>query len=254
MKITIITPSFNQAQYIEQTIKSVISQVNVNVEYIIVDNMSDDGTEHILEKYSSYAEIIIEKDNGPASAINKGIKKSSGEIIGWLNSDDYLEKDSLEKVCNHFLNNPDSKWVVGDLSFVSESGKMISLKSGQLTKEDILRNPDLIRQPATFFKRDVFEEIGLLDEGIHLVFDMDLIFRISKIYKPKYINSKLANYRFYDNTLTNRNIRKQILEIKYVYKKNKYSIPISYYFQSYIKLIQSSLLYRKIRKYIKNTG
>ena len=99
LKITVITPSYNQASFIEQTIRSVISQEYSNLEYIIFDAESNDGTQNIIEKYSDFISYYrSEKDSGPAEALNKGFNISSGDIICWLNSDDYFEKNTLKTV------------------------------------------------------------------------------------------------------------------------------------------------------------
>ena len=126
MKISIITPSYNQEIFIGETILSVLNQDgNYDLEHIIIDGKSTDGTDSVLKKYKDKIRIICEKDNGQAEAINKGFSLASGEIIGWLNSDDIYHKDTIRRVIGFFEEHPDKQWAYGKCNIVDAHGMEI---------------------------------------------------------------------------------------------------------------------------------
>lgn len=122
-KISVVTPSFNQAQYIEKTIQSVIQQDYPNFEHIVIDGGSTDGTIEILKKYA-HLKWISEKDRGQSDALNKGLKSADGEIIAWIDSDDWYEQDTFSAVARFFLGNQDKNVVMGDCNLVDEHGNI----------------------------------------------------------------------------------------------------------------------------------
>jgi len=144
LKVSIVTPSFNQGKYIEETIKSVVNQTYKNIEHIIIDNESDDGTIEILKKYR-HLKWLSEKDKGQTNAINKGIKMSSGEIIAWLNSDDLYYEDAAEIVVEFFQANQDIDMVYGNCMLIDEKGTEIELvKPGPLDFHKLLYSMNYI--------------------------------------------------------------------------------------------------------------
>ncbi len=202
-KISIVTVSYNQAEFIEDNIKSVIEQKYPNVEHIIIDAGSTDGTLEILKKYDKYLTWTSEPDKGQSDGLNKGFKRATGEIIGWINSDDKLAPGSLHKVANFFKKNPDEIAVVGDQAIIDENGKILRIiKSRPYTFEYLLNEAKGITQNSTFFKREVFERIGYLDESLHYAMDRDLFIRISSIKDIPYIQETLAEFRMQPNAKT----------------------------------------------------
>ncbi len=184
MKFSIITPSLNQSEYIERTIQSVLSQKYVEVEYFIIDGGSNDLTMNIIHKYTSkVSKIIIEKDSGQADAINKGLRLSTGEIIGWLNSDDTYKPNTLKIISDIFYQNPEVEFIYGNSDFINEKDEYIqNYPSFQIRNDKskyMFWKGWPIPQPSTFFRRGVFEKIGFLNENLKYAIDFEYFLRIS---------------------------------------------------------------------------
>jgi glycosyltransferase involved in cell wall biosynthesis len=179
--VSIITPSFNQARYLEATIQSVLSQGYAPIEYILIDGASTDGSVDIIRKHKDrFAYWVSEKDNGQAEAINKGLVRAKGEIVAWLNSDDYYLPKTISEVVKAFEENPDILMVYGDVLAVDEQGQTINvLKYRQLSFEDLLCF-QIIGQPSVFFRRAALEKAGLLDASLHFLLDHHLWIRIAQ--------------------------------------------------------------------------
>ena len=221
MKFSIITPSYNQGRFIKDTIETILSQKYADYEHLIIDGGSTDDTLDILKTYK-HINWISEPDKGAANALNKGFAKATGDILTWINSDDYYDADVLTAVCDIFENNPDIDFVYGNLTFVNED-KTIILKDKTVRYSfDLLVNyyADAVRQPAIFFRRELFNKVGNLDETLKIVFDYDLFLRMLKVTKTHYIDKNIAFVRDYNETITRRNLRKQGLEILKVSRRN----------------------------------
>jgi GT2 family glycosyltransferase len=179
--VSIITPSYNQALYLEQTIQSVLGQDYPRIEYIVVDGASTDNSFEIIKKYNErLAYWISEKDSGQAEAINKGFGRARGEILAWLNSDDYYVPDTISAVVGCFEENPDVVMVYGDMLAVDGNGQTINiLKYKQLSLEDLLCF-QIIGQPSVFFRRSALEETGILDPSFHFMLDHHLWIRLAQ--------------------------------------------------------------------------
>lgn len=213
IKFSIITPSFNNAHFIVDTIESVLNQTYKNFEYIIIDGGSNDDTVNILKKYKT-VKWISEKDGGSADAINKGLKLITGDYVAWINSDDYYEPDALFNV-NESIKESGAGLIYGNLNYVDYEKKLIRNDKTHVYDLNYLLNhdADIIRQPATFFKSDLLLKTGNLNTNLKCVFDYDFIIQYLKVTEPYYINKTLANYRDHNNTLTRRNISTQGKEI-----------------------------------------
>jgi len=179
--ISIITPSFNQARYLEATIQSVLSQDYARIEYILIDGASTDGSVEIIRKYRDhFAYWVSEKDSGQAEAINKGFLRIKGEIVAWLNSDDYYLPNTISAVVKCFEENPNVVMVYSDMLAVDEQGRTINLlKYKQLSLKDLLCF-QIIGQPSVFFRRAALEKAGLLDTTYHFLLDHHLWLRIAQ--------------------------------------------------------------------------
>jgi glycosyltransferase involved in cell wall biosynthesis len=179
--VSIITPSYNQALYLEQTIQSVLGQEYARLEYIVVDGASTDDSFEIIKKYNDrLAYWISEKDSGQAEAINKGFARANGEILAWLNSDDYYLPDTIPAVVKCFEENPEVVMAYGDMLAVNGDGQTINvLKYKQLSLEDLLCF-QIIGQPSVFFRRSALEKTGLLDISFHFMLDHHLWIRLAQ--------------------------------------------------------------------------
>jgi glycosyltransferase involved in cell wall biosynthesis len=207
-KISIITPSYNQGKFIEDTILSVLNQDYKNFEHIIIDGGSTDNTLQIIKKYKHLI-YVSEADSGQANAINKGFKMASGDIFAWINSDDYYEKNIFGDIVNTFSADKGIKFLYGDIIYVDKNKLEILRETGpRITYEDLLNNPDLVRQPSSFWRRELYFESGGLDENLKIVMDYDLFLKFTLKTNPAYLEKNLSYYRFYPETKT-RSLRKQ---------------------------------------------
>lgn len=179
--VSIVTPSYNQARYLEATIQSVLAQDYARIEYIVVDGDSTDGSVELIKKYQSHlAYWVSEKDHGQADAINKGLARASGEILAWLNSDDYYLPSTISAAVKIFEENPEVVMLYGDMLAVDEHGQTINLlKYRQLSLEDLLCF-QIIGQPAVFFRRAAYEKTGGLDAAFHFLLDQHLWIRLAQ--------------------------------------------------------------------------
>jgi GT2 family glycosyltransferase len=179
--VSIVTPSYNQAPYLEQTIQSVLGQDYPRFEYIVIDGGSTDSSVEIIKKYADrLAYWVSEEDRGQAEAINKGFAHAKGEILAWLNSDDYYLPDTISAVVKSFEENPDVVMVYGDMQAVDGDGRNINvLRYKQLALEDLLCF-QIIGQPSVFFRRAAFEEAGSLETSFHFMLDHHLWIRLAQ--------------------------------------------------------------------------
>lgn len=197
-RITIVTPSYNQGDYIEDTILSVLNQGYPNLEYIIIDGGSTDQTVEIIQKYSHRLSFwVSEKDNGQSHAINKGFERATGSIINWLNSDDQLMPGALHRIAELFQSNPDAMLIHGRIEYF---GDTIPYRSKNLSKKDLeLRYIAHIcmPQPATFYRRELLLEQGYLDESLQFSMDADLFIRAGLHYKLLQVDDVFARFRLH---------------------------------------------------------
>jgi len=179
LNISIITPSFNQDKYLEQTIISVLAQDYLNYEYLVIDGGSDDDSTNILKKYNSKISYwISEIDMGQTDAINKGLRKSSCEILNWLNSDDCFLPGAFEKIFNAFNDHPEADFIYGDIELIDESGASLGrILYPQANLNILIYGGNLCAQPACFFRRRVIEKIGYLNQELDWSMDYEFWLR-----------------------------------------------------------------------------
>lgn len=202
-KITIITPSFNQGHYLEQTILSVLNQNYPNLEYIIIDGGSTDNSAEIIRKYEGrLAYWVSEPDRGQAHAINKGLARATGDIFNWLNSDDYLEPGALEEVASQFEKNPNGKIVCGFTYCFFEETHTHSHTYRMGLKPTIAETIlDVeMNQPGSFYRMDEVKKLGGVNESLRYVFDDELWFKFlmkNGMAPVIFSEKRLANFRLH---------------------------------------------------------
>ncbi|MGE7270688.1 glycosyltransferase family 2 protein [Brevibacillus panacihumi] len=199
--VSIITPSYNQAAFIKQTIESVLRQDYPRIEHIVVDGASSDGTQAILRQYSQLGErfrYISEPDGGQSHAINKGLKMAKGEIIGWLNSDDTYFPQAVRKAVDSLLKHPDWSMVYGKGLHINEANKIMYKYPWVPFDRKKMFTHCIICQPTAFIRKSIFEEVGGVDEDLHFCMDYDLWLRISAKYPIGCIEDYLASSRLHD--------------------------------------------------------
>ncbi len=213
-KITVITPSFNQGEFIERTIESVLKQGYPNLEYFVIDGGSTDDTVSILKKYGKELKWVSEKDKGQSDAINKGLRRANGDIIAYLNSDDTYEPGALERVADFFTKNPSVKWVTGKCRIIDVNDKEVrkaitGYKNFLLRRYsyNILLVTNFISQPATFMRKEAFREFGLFDVDQHRVMDYDYWLKLGRLYRPGFIDEYLACFRVHRASKTSSSFK-----------------------------------------------
>jgi glycosyltransferase involved in cell wall biosynthesis len=227
-KISIVTVCLNSIDYIEETIKSILNQNYPNLEYIIIDGGSTDGTFEVVERYKSQLKYFIsEKDLGHANALNKGFKKSTGEIMGFLNADDIYMPWTFKTISGIFLNFKDVNWITGIQSFINDKSENVG--SGVVLKniQDFLNNNyQWIQQESTFWKRSLWEKAGgYINEEYKFSIDTDLWTRFFLHERLYHLNSIIASFRDHSKCRSNNNHDAMKKEENLIIKKlkNKYN-------------------------------
>lgn len=262
-KISVITPSYNQGSFIERTILSIICQNYPNLEYIICDGGSTDDTINIIKKYNDKITWwVSEKDTGQTNAINKGMKKATGDIVCWINSDDILLPGALHHVANFFMNNPDCDFANGYSIEIDKEDRILKFTHIILNKFFFKNGCYNIAQQGMFWKRELFNTIGYLDETFHAKMDVEWLIRVYESNaKIKLIDKNLGAIRVYEETKTSLGGRiweedaekiKKLYKGKYAYNRSNiyFILFILYKFLSgcYFKNLLMNIKYKN-KKY-----
>ena len=209
LRLSIITPSYNQGLFIERTIRSILDQGYPNLEYIVVDGGSTDNTLDILKRYEGRLSWISEKDNGQADAINKGIRMATGDIIAYLNSDDVYEPGALLRVAGYFSTHSDAMWLTGKCRIIDEHDRemrgLVTAYKNFLLRHysyELLLVTNPISQPATFWRRSVVDKFGLFDDTEHLVMDYSYWLKVGRGNLLALLDEYLAAFRVYATSKT----------------------------------------------------
>jgi glycosyltransferase involved in cell wall biosynthesis len=213
-KISIITPSFNQGEFIEETIRSVLNQQYENFEHIVMDGGSTDQTLSILRKYSHLV-WVSESDRGQSDALNKGFKCANGEIVGWLNSDDYYLPKCFQMVAENFVNEPSTDVLHGNYRWIDKDGKLMQRRRELRFDMFMLKYLHMLYIPttATFFHRRVFDEANFLDIDYRYAMDYEFFLRLAmKGYRFVHIDAFLADFRWHAQSKTESASHKQLEE------------------------------------------
>jgi glycosyltransferase involved in cell wall biosynthesis len=234
--VSIVTPSFNQAPFLEKTIRSVIEQDYPRIEYIIVDGGSADGSVDIIKKYTDKISWwISEVDKGQTDAINKGFGRATGRILAWLNSDDTYEPGAVSAAAQYLQENPDVGMVYADCNFIDGKGQVIGKFSAAQTNYKRLRRGYVhIPQQTMFFRAGLWHAVGPLDSSFFFAMDYDLWTRIAARSEIKYMPGQTwANFRIHTSGKTiaaDDRCWPEMLRVHYRDGGNKFSIIVAKYY------------------------
>jgi glycosyltransferase involved in cell wall biosynthesis len=216
---SIVTPSYNQAEYLAATIESVLSQQgDFSIDYLIMDGGSSDGSVEIIKRYQALLQRgewplrcrgiryrwVSEKDRGQTDALSRGFEGAEGEIFAWLNSDDVYLPGALQAAADEFRNHPETGLVYGDAYYCNGAGESIGKYNTAAFSLDRLAWFNFICQPSSFFHREAFERAGGLDLSLQFAMDYDLWVRIGKKYPCRYLPRFLSSYRLHETSKTIR--------------------------------------------------
>lgn len=204
--ISVVTPSFNQNNFIEETIRSVLLQGYPELEYIIIDGGSTDGSMEVIKKYEPWLTYwVSEPDRGQSHAINKGWQRAGGEVLAWLNSDDTYNPDALKRAAEALQHNPAVGMVYSDMNYIDPSSNVIYRLRSQPFEFRKLLLDNYVTQSTVFLRREALDRVGLLDERYRLIMDHELWLRIGRANEVAYLpGAVLANLRIYPETASNR--------------------------------------------------
>jgi glycosyltransferase involved in cell wall biosynthesis len=198
-KVSIIIPSFNQGQFLEASIRSVLEQDYPKLEYIIVDGGSKDESVEIIKKYQEHLTWwVSEKDKGHADALNKGFSHATGEILAWLNSDDIYFPKAVSEAVAVLTSRPEVGMVYGEADLIDDSGETVGqFGSKQTSYKQMLCGSVHIPQATTFFRADLWRQVGPLDLSLFFSFDYDLWVKLAKISQILYVPKRWAKFRIH---------------------------------------------------------
>jgi glycosyltransferase involved in cell wall biosynthesis len=208
-RVSIVMPSYNQGEFIEESLRSVLLQGYPDLEFFVYDGGSSDGSAEIIKKYEPWLTYwVSEKDRGQSDAINKGLRKSTGKYFNWQNSDDVLTPYSLFRAVNSLLEHPEASYAHGYQDIIYANGELYySSESsyGPPTRlapdvGDSIANLKTGTQPGCLMDRDLVVRVGGIDEGMHFVMDIDILLKLSVIKPPLYSHEKLVYYRYHQGT------------------------------------------------------
>lgn len=207
MLVSIITPSYNQGKYIRQTIDSVIGQTYADIEYLVYDACSTDDTAAVLDCYEGHprvSRIVREKDQGQTDAINKGFRAAKGEIVGWINSDDMLPADIVERAVAAFKKDRDVGLTYCDIEYIEHTGRPFNLIVAHPCYDlnYLLNERYTVFQPGSFYRKSVVESAGYLDDALRYCMDLDLWLKILARSRARYLPGAPSRFRWHDATKT----------------------------------------------------
>lgn len=223
LNVSIVTPSFNQASFLERTIRSVLEQDYPYLEYIIIDGGSTDGSLEIIKKYADRLSWwVSEKDRGQTDAINKGFAHATGEALAWLNSDDTYLPGAVSRAVSFLEGHPEAGLVYGEADFIDEDDRVIGkFPARQTDYEKLLKGYVHIPQQAAFFRADLWKRVGPLDPSFYFAMDYDLWVRLSKISKIVYLPEVWANFRLHGGGKTEISDERCYPEMLKVYMRER---------------------------------
>lgn len=224
-RVTIVTPSFNQADYLRQTLESVANQTYPRVEHLVLDGGSNDGSADILRDFATTRDPecfrwVSEPDGGQADAINKGLEKAGGHILAYLNSDDLYEPDAVEKAVTFFLQNPEAAFVHGRGQHIDPEGNPLDPYPSKPCDFEELAVYNFICQPTAFWRAEVYRELGGFKKELRYCMDYEYWIRVSRRFQMGFLASTLAYTRLHDEAKTvgqREPMHREIVRMQYGY-------------------------------------
>jgi len=255
--VSIVTPSYNQAQFLEKTILSVLNQNYPSLEYIIIDGGSTNGSIEIIKKYQKYLTYwISEKDEGMYDAINKGLKIASGDFLAYLNSDDLYLPNTVQTVVDYFQSHPDISLIYGDCNFIDSEGRFLYSYHYPAFKWDrfIVLNWSSIPQQATFWRRDIHKKIGYFNPEFKMAGDFEFYARVGKHFQIDHLKKVLATYRLHKKSLSSTWQDKNQEEVERIHQRYGISdgfgtICLRFLVELQIKLLNLPLMIKKLLRF-----
>jgi glycosyltransferase involved in cell wall biosynthesis len=227
-KITLVTPSLNQGAFVERTIRSVLDQEgDFDLEYLVFDGGSTDGTLDVLRKYEARLRLVVEPDTGQSNAVNKGLRAATGDVVGWLNSDDLLYPGALARVAAAFASRPDLAWLHGRCEIVDEHDRPIrrwvsaykDFRCRRYSRRSLLVE-NYVSQMTVFWRRSAMERVGFLDESMRYSFDYEYWLRLSALGDPLYIDDRIAAFRWYASSKSGSSFERQFREDEEAFRRH----------------------------------
>jgi glycosyltransferase involved in cell wall biosynthesis len=204
LTVSVVTPSLNQAPFLETAIESVLGQDYPEIDYLVVDGGSADGTLDILRRHAGRLRWLSEPDRGQTAAVNKGFRLTSGEVIGWLNSDDLYLPGAVRAAVSYLDEHPDIDVVYGDADHIDGDGRIVEAYPTEPFDLGRLRETCFICQPAAFFRRRLIDRVGLLDESLYCGMDYEFCIRAGREGRIGYLPVRLALSRLHSGAKTVR--------------------------------------------------
>lgn len=203
-RVSLVTPSFNAAPYLRAAIESVLEQDYPNIDYLVMDGGSTDGTVELLREFEGKLRWVSEKDDGQADAIARGFEQTSGSILGWLNADDVLKPGAVRAAVEAFDAHPEAALIYGNADFIDAEGHSLGRCSvvEPYSLQRLIHYGDYIIQPAAFFSRRAYQAVGGLDRSLNWAMDWDLWIRLARRYQVMYLERDLASYRWLGSNKT----------------------------------------------------
>ena len=227
-RISIVTPSLNQAAFLPRTLESVLSQQgDFELELLVQDGGSTDGTAEILRRYEGRVLARVEKDTGQADAVNRGLRRATGDLVGWLNSDDLLLPGALARVAAAFASSPTAAWLHGSCEMVDEHDRPIrkwiaaykDWRCRHYSRRALLVE-NFVSQMTVFWRRSAMERVGLLDESLRYTMDYEYWLRLSALGDPLFVPERIAAFRWYTSSKSGAQFEQQFAEDHAVFTRH----------------------------------
>jgi glycosyltransferase involved in cell wall biosynthesis len=219
VRITVVTPTLNQSRFIERTLRSVLDQRGAfELEYLVQDGGSTDGTLELLRRHQGELDWRSERDAGQADAVNQALRRATGDVVGWVNSDDLLRPGALARVARAFEEHPRAVWLHGGCDIVDEDDRPIrrwiarykEFRCRRYSRRSLLLE-NFVSQMTVFWRREAMDAAGYLDPSLHLSFDYEYWLRLARLGDPLYLPEPLAAFRWYRTSKSGANFVRQML-------------------------------------------